>query len=121
MLGARVAVSATPGGHRHDSIAVGVRAAALGRKGSPCASQGLDMSDALARNPIHHAIVLGAKGVSNSNRLDLTENLPLDLYPDQDVLIAKEPAPVECIREHFPERTLYRATPGHPVSISPLR
>lgn len=79
------------------------------------------LSDALARNPIHHAIVLGAEGVSNSDRRDLTENLPLDLYPDQDVLIAKEPAPVECIREHFPERTLYRATPGNPVSISPLR
>jgi hypothetical protein len=54
--------------------------------------------------------------------MDLTENLPLDLYPNQDVLIAIERGPelVRCVQEHYPNRRFYRALPGPPVQIVPF-
>ena len=70
----------------------------------------------------HNAVVFAGAGTNNTSPLDLTENYPLDLYPDEDVLIANETAPsaVQCVRAHYPGRSLYRAEPGIPVRIVPL-
>ena len=78
------------------------------------------LKDALAKNPIPTAIVFGGPAMSNTDPRDLPENLPLDLYPDEDVLIGTEPTPAECIRQHFPDRKLYTASAGEPVKIFPL-
>jgi hypothetical protein len=68
---------------------------------------------------IHHAVVMTQIGATGFDVLDLTENLPLDLYPNQDVLIAIErnPDSTRCVRQAFPTRAIYRAT-GSPVVIS---
>jgi hypothetical protein len=70
------------------------------------------LQDALAkRTDIHDAVVLGMEGVSSVDTLDLTENYPPDLYPRQDVLIARgDVADAEkCVRESFPGRRIYTA------------
>jgi len=43
--------------------------------------------------------------------LDYTQDLPLDLYPDQDVLVAQPRSDEErqCIRETFTKRSLWEA------------
>jgi hypothetical protein len=80
------------------------------------------LHDAIARANIHNAIVFGLGGLNNTDPLDLPEDLPLDLYPNQDVLIALERTPelVRCVKEHFPQRKFYRAVPaGGEVNILP--
>jgi hypothetical protein len=69
---------------------------------------------------LHHAVVMAIPGATGFDALDLTENLPLDLYPNQDVLIAIERKPefTRCVRTNFPDRAIYRAT-GNPVVITP--
>jgi hypothetical protein len=68
---------------------------------------------------LHNAIVVGGIGLNTTDPLDLTENLPLDLYPDQDVLIAIDRGPDEtkCLREKYRGRGLYKAIPTEPVHI----
>jgi hypothetical protein len=80
------------------------------------------MARALEGAPIHRAIVVADPNVSVTSPLDLTENLPIDLYPDQDVLLANnhDPGTVQCLKEHFPQRSLYRAFPGDPARLVPL-
>ena len=69
------------------------------------------------------AIVVASDGTTGFSNLDLTTNYPIDLYPDQDVLIAidrqtpREAA--ECLRLAFPERKLYTASGIDPVHIGP--
>jgi hypothetical protein len=73
---------------------------------------------AIKRERIHHAVVLLPGGVGWMNDgLDLTMNLPIALYPNQDVIIAmdKTPGLTECVRQHSADRTIYRAFPGTPV------
>ena len=67
----------------------------------------------------HNAIVLGGQGLNTTDPLDLTENLPLDLYPDQDVLIAidRNADETRCVQEKYRGRALYRAIPSEPVRI----
>jgi hypothetical protein len=75
----------------------------------------------IRREHLHHAIVLVPGGVGWMNDgLDLTMNLPVSLYPDQDVLIAmdKTPALTECLRTHYPDRAFYSALPGTPPKIT---
>jgi hypothetical protein len=81
-----------------------------------------DLPRALEIAQLHHAIVVAEPNVSNSP-LDLTENLPVDLYPDQDVLMVNnhDPGTVQCLREHFPGRVMYRAYSGDPARLVPLR
>ncbi len=81
------------------------------------------LHDALERASLHKAIVVAGAGVSNTDPLDLTENLPLDLYPSQDVFIAIDGRSdtLRCLHEQYPERTMYRALPGDPVRIVPFR
>jgi hypothetical protein len=75
----------------------------------------------IRREHLHHAMVLLPSGVGWMNEgLDLTMNLPVSLYPDQDVLVAmdKTPALTECLRTHYADRAFYTALPGSPVKIT---
>jgi len=78
-----------------------------------------------ALEPAHlrGAIVVAEPGVSNTAPMDLTENLPIDLYPDQDVLIANDhdPGTVQCLKQNFPHRALFKALPGEPARLVPFR
>jgi hypothetical protein len=78
---------------------------------------------ALDAAQLHNAIVLAEQNVSPTSPLDITENLPIDLYPEAEVLIANnhDPGTAECLRQHFPRRALYRAYPGDPARIVPLK
>lgn len=80
------------------------------------------VKEAIERAGPHNAVVFAGAGTNNTSPLDLTENYPLDLYPNQGVLIANETAPsaVECVRANYKGRSLYRAEPGVPVRIVPL-
>ena len=80
------------------------------------------LHEALAARPdIHDAIVFAGAGLNNTDPMDLTENLPLDLYPNQDVLIALDRTPglVRCVQRDYPTRRYYRAVAGTPVRIEP--
>jgi hypothetical protein len=69
---------------------------------------------------LKNAVVMTQVGAVGIDPLDLTENRPIDLYPNQDALIAIERKPefTQCIRRNFPSRTIYRAS-GNPVMITP--
>jgi hypothetical protein len=70
-----------------------------------------------------NAIVVAAPGTTGFSDLDLTTNLPIDLYPDQNVLLAidrqNQRDAVACLRAAFPERTLYSASGVGEVHIIP--
>jgi hypothetical protein len=76
-----------------------------------------------ALKPLHlqNAVVLAGGGLTNTDAMDLPENLPLDLYKDQSVLIAIDRGPEadRCVRDLYPNRSFYRAVPGSPVRIVP--
>jgi hypothetical protein len=76
---------------------------------------------AVADARVHRAVVF-ADGASGIDVHDLNVNLPLALYPDQDVLFAIDAGDdsVRCVRETYPDRALYRAVRGHPARIVPL-
>jgi hypothetical protein len=69
---------------------------------------------------LKNAIVLVKPGTSGVEPLDLTTNLPIDLYPNQDVIVAIERSPetVTCMRQAFPGRQVYRASGGEDVRIT---
>jgi hypothetical protein len=80
------------------------------------------LHEALARANVHDAIVFAGSGLNNTDPMDLTENLPLDLYPNQDVLIAldRNPDVERCVKELYPKRHFYRAIAGPPLQIVPF-
>ena len=80
------------------------------------------LHEAVARLGPHNAVVFGGKGLNNTDPMDLTENLPLELYPNQDVLFAIDRGPdaVRCVREEYPGRSFYRALPTNPVQLVPF-
>jgi hypothetical protein len=80
------------------------------------------LHEAVLRSPLEHAVVFVDRGVGDADPLDLTQNLPIDLYPDQSVLIAidRGPESIECVRREFPNRTLYRALPGPETKVVPF-
>jgi hypothetical protein len=71
---------------------------------------------------LRNAIVVAATGTTGFSDQDLTTNLPLDLYPDQEVLIAIDKSSpheaVACLRSAFPERRIYFASGIDPVAIT---
>jgi hypothetical protein len=73
---------------------------------------------------LKNAIVIGLHGVTGFSDMDVTRNLPLDLYPDQDVIVAidrdSEHDAAACLRDAFPTRRLFTATGVDDVKISPL-
>lgn len=79
------------------------------------------LNRAIRESGIHDAVVMAPPGTVGIDPLDLTENYPIDLYPNQDVLIAIERKPefTQCVRRSYPTRSIYRAQGGGPVSITP--
>jgi hypothetical protein len=79
------------------------------------------------RAGLRNAVVLVGDGAGlyeplpSVDAMDLIENLPLDLYPQQDVIVALSPTPVleQCVRQLYPNRSFYRALPGEPIRIVP--
>ncbi len=80
------------------------------------------LHEALAPLRLRNAVVFAGAGLNNTDPADLPENLPLELYPDQDVLIAVDRGPevTRCVREQFPNRSFFRALPGPRVQIVPF-
>jgi hypothetical protein len=72
---------------------------------------------------LHYAVVIAAPGTEGFSDVDLTTNLPLDLYPDQDVVLAIDrQMPREaamCLRAEFPDRRIYTATGANEIHITP--
>jgi hypothetical protein len=77
------------------------------------------LHDAIDAASLHDAVVFGGIGLNKTDPMDLTENLPLELYPNQDVLIAIDLGPegIRCVKEKYRGRTFYRAIPGDPVRL----
>jgi hypothetical protein len=66
------------------------------------------LQDALEKARFRHTVVIAKDGVSNIDSLDLPENLPLSLYPHQEVLIARSPSHEsdECVTKNFSDWNL---------------
>jgi hypothetical protein len=79
------------------------------------------LHEAIAKAGLENALVFANLGLSDTDPMDLPENLPLELYPNQDVLIAVDHNPEEtrCVRRMHPTRRFYRAIPGYPIRIVP--
>ncbi|MDP9035038.1 MAG: hypothetical protein M3O50_09540 [Myxococcota bacterium] len=77
---------------------------------------------ALERAHLHNAVVFVSNGLVNTDPMDLTENLPLDLYPEQDVLVAlwRSEDLTKCVREQYPSRRFLRAVPGDEIHLVPF-
>ena len=79
---------------------------------------------AIENADLHHAIVVAADNTTSFADLDLTTNLPIDLYPEQPVIIAtdrKEPqAALQCLRAAYSDRVFYRASGRDDVKIVPM-
>jgi hypothetical protein len=75
--------------------------------------------EAIEREGIHNAVVTISQGSTISDQLDLTQNLPLDLYPDQDVLVVSDPSPEmhACVKDLFPGRRFYRTVGSPDVTL----
>ncbi|MDP9001234.1 MAG: hypothetical protein M3O46_14125 [Myxococcota bacterium] len=80
------------------------------------------LATAIADAHLNNAIVLAKPGTTGFDPLDLTTNLPIDLYPKQDVIIAIERSSdaAVCLRGAFPERKLFTASGTDPVQLAPL-
>lgn len=75
---------------------------------------------AIKQERVHHAVVTVSKGSTISDQLDLTQNLPLELYPNQDVLVVSDRGPEvnQCVRNQFPQRRFYRAVGRPEVTLT---
>lgn len=79
-----------------------------------------EVNDRVRDHGVHDAIVIvGASGTGERGGLDLTQNLPLDLYPNQSVLIAQPVTADEdrCLRDTYPTRSFWEAR-GNPVTLT---
>jgi hypothetical protein len=78
---------------------------------------------AIKESGIHNAIVLAPKGTTGFSDQDLPTNLPFDLYPDPDVIIAIDrqmPAEAaQCLTQAYPGRRLYGADGYDEVHLTP--
>lgn len=72
---------------------------------------------------VHHALVIATPGTGAVDPRDLTQNLPLELYPDQDVIIAVAHTPhlEQCVRNLYGDRAIYHATGRQQVVLTPER
>jgi hypothetical protein len=79
------------------------------------------LHEAIAKANLRNALVFASQGLSDTDPMDLPENLPLELYPDQEVLIAVDHNQEEtrCVRNMNPTRRVYRAVPGSPLRLVP--
>lgn len=78
------------------------------------------LHEAIAKAGLHDAVVFGNAALTDTDALDLPENLPLDLY-DPDVVIAVDHNAEEgrCVRRLFPGKKAYRAIASFPVRLVP--
>lgn len=69
-----------------------------------------------------NAVVIASRGTTGFQDIDLPTNLPVDLYPDQDVIFAiDKQMPTEamqCLRYQFPGRRFYYAGGVGEVTLS---
>jgi hypothetical protein len=58
---------------------------------------------------LHRAVVFIERGTTAADPLDQTQNLPMELY-ENDVLFAIDAGPqsVQCVRDRFPNRSVWR-------------
>jgi hypothetical protein len=74
---------------------------------------------------LQNAVVIASEGTTGFSDLDLATNLPVDLYPDQDAIIAIDrhtPADAaDCLRGAFPGRKLYSASGFNEVVLTPWK
>ncbi|HEY8087535.1 MAG TPA: hypothetical protein VIF09_06820 [Polyangiaceae bacterium] len=74
---------------------------------------------------LRNAVVIAGDNTTGFSDLDLATDLPVDLYPDQDAIIAIErhtPREAwECLRSAFPGRTIYAASGYEDVRIVPWK
>ena len=81
------------------------------------------LTRALGAAHLKNAIVLAADDTTGFSELDLTTNLPPDLYPEEEVIIAIDRKTPEeaaaCLVAAFPGRRLYHASAGEEVQIYP--
>jgi hypothetical protein len=79
------------------------------------------LSTAIAQMKLENAIVIAKPGTTGFDALDVTTNLPVDLYPHEDVIIAVEKSAdtSACLRRAFPGRKLFSASGADPVRIVP--
>ncbi|HKQ72071.1 MAG TPA: hypothetical protein VJT73_22155 [Polyangiaceae bacterium] len=70
---------------------------------------------------LRDAVVVVSQGSTISDQLDLTQNLPLELYPNQDFLVISDRGPEvqKCVKDHFPGRRFYRAVGRPEVKLEP--
>lgn len=70
---------------------------------------------------LEHALVIVTAGAGGIEPEDTTQNLPLDLYPSQEVIyaIARTPHLEQCVRSLYPDRRVYRAVGGRQVALQP--
>lgn len=70
---------------------------------------------------LKNAVVIAERGTTGFDALDLTRNLPIDLYPNQDAIIAIDtgPSAATCLRNAFPGRRFYRASGVDDIRITP--
>ena len=66
------------------------------------------LQEAIVKAKLHNTVIIAKDGISNVDSMDLTEDLPLQFYPDQDVLIARSASDAsnDCVRKEFAHRTI---------------
>ncbi|HTQ45495.1 MAG TPA: hypothetical protein VMI75_22205 [Polyangiaceae bacterium] len=83
------------------------------------------LSVAIEEAHLTNAVVLATNGTTGFSDEDLTTNYPIDLYPDQDAIIAidrKSPEDaLRCLRSAFPHRTFYEASGFDEIRITRLQ
>jgi hypothetical protein len=67
---------------------------------------------------IHNAVISVSPGATISHPLDLTQNLPLDLYPNQDVIVISDsPEVSQCVKNLYPQRRFFRVVGRSEVAL----
>lgn len=78
--------------------------------------------DAIKAKGLHNAVVVVKQGTASADPRFYTQNLPVELFPEQDVIIAHDiiPSAMPCVRELLPNRTFYRTVGAPNVTIEPF-
>lgn len=81
-----------------------------------------EINDLVRAERLRHVLVMVDQHTGAHDSLDFTQNLPLDLYPDQDVLVAQPRSEEDrqCLRRTFVDRSLWEAR-GSPVRLTQSR
>jgi hypothetical protein len=81
------------------------------------------LTTAIENMKLTDAIVIAQPRTTGFDALDVTTNLPTDLYPNQPTIIAFEAQPAgsaaACLRKAFPRRRVYTASGTDDIRIAP--